>query len=123
MGSRKIVIIEDEQDLAIALSENLTSKGFAVKIAKNGEEGVDIIKQYHPDLILLDSILPGMSGVDVLESLKTMREEKNIPIIMLSNLDDPEDVKEARKYGIEEYLVKTDWKLADVVAKIAKAIK
>ena len=74
------------------------------------------------DLILLDSILPGISGLEVLEELKPIRAEKNIPVIMLSNLDDPEDLKDAREYGIDEYLIKTDWRMEDVVKKIKQII-
>ncbi len=118
MKGRKIVIIEDENDLAAALQEELVRVGFVVRTASSGEEGVQDIKRERPDLILLDSMLPQMSGLQVLEELKTMREEKNIPVIMFSNSDNPDDIKKAREYNIEEYLVKTDWRLADVVQKI-----
>lgn len=120
--SKKIVIIEDEHDLAVALQESLSQKGFVVRTAPSGEDGLKLIKDDRPDLILLDTVLPGMSGLDVLEALKSIRDEQNIPVIMLSNIDNPEDLKKARKYDIEEYLVKTDWRLDDVISKIKAAI-
>ena len=122
MKGVKILVIEDESSLATALQENLTGQGFAVTVADSGEAGLEIIKKSRPDLLLLDSILPGMNGIEVLKALKPMRDEKHFPIIMLSNLDNPEDLRAAREYDIEEYLVKTDWRLEDIVAKIKKAI-
>ena len=123
MKGVKIVIIEDDSGLAEALQENLSAKGFVVRTAGTGEDGLELIKESHPDLILLDSLLPGMSGIEVLEALKPIREKNNIPVIMLSNLDNPDDLKAARAYDIEEYLIKTDWRLDDVISKIKSAIK
>lgn len=120
--SKKIVIIEDEHDLAAALQESLSQRGFVVRTASKGEEGIGIIKQDRPDIILLDLILPDMNGIDVLKALKPIRDEQNIPVIVLSNIDDPDEFKEAREYDIEEYLVKTDWRLDDVIAKIKSAL-
>lgn len=122
MHGKKIVIIEDEHDLAIALQENLTDKGFVVRVAETGEDALKLIQDDRPDVLLVDLLLPGMSGIELLEALKPLREEHNIPVIVLSNSDSREDLRDAKQYNIEEYLVKTDWKLADVIAKIKSVI-
>ena len=123
MRSGNIVIIEDENDLASALKDALEGRGYVVRVALRGEEGLELVKKERPDLILLDLVLPDMTGIDILRELQPMRAEKHIPVIILSNLDNPDDLKEAREYNIEEYLIKTDWKLEDVIARIKEAIK
>ena len=108
--------------MAAALQESLSGKGFTYRVASTGEKGLEMIKENRPDLILLDFLLPGMSGLEVLKELEPIRKEKNIPVIVLSNVDNPDDLKEARQYDISEYLVKTDWRLEDVISKIKSAI-
>ncbi len=115
-----IVIIEDNVDLATALSDALVQQGYTVSRAQNGEEGISLIEKQNPDLLLLDTLLPEMSGIDVLESLKAYRAERNLKVIILSNVDDPEALKRARQYDIEEYLIKTDWRMEDVIKTIKK---
>lgn len=118
MGKHSVVIVEDQQDLAEALKDALSDKGFEVRTATTAEVGIELIKEEVPDVLLLDFILPGMSGVDMLEALKPIREEKNFGIVMLSNVDNPNDLQKAREYDIDHYLVKTDWRLEDVIKTI-----
>ena len=122
MGTKRILVVEDEPDLKEALEEHLSNKGFSVDGVGTAEDALEFVKKSPPDLILLDTILPGMSGIDFLEAVKDIRASHKIAVIMLSNLDNPGDLEKARAYDIEEYLVKTDWRLDDVIEKIRKAL-
>lgn len=120
--SKYILIVEDEQDLADALKEHLQKKGHETKIVSTAEDALSSLEEKIPDLILLDIVLPGMNGFDFLDSTQDVREKNNIQVIALSNLDNAEDLKRAHHYGVREYLIKTDWRLDDVVAKIEKTL-
>ena len=116
MSDKKtILVVEDEQAMLQALSEKLTKSGFHVLGASDGEEGFKKAKE-HPDLVMLDIIMPKVDGITL---LKKIRDEdkwgENVPIIMLTNLSDPDSVSEAAKYKVYDFLVKTDWRLDDVV--------
>ena len=121
MSSNKhVVIVEDNEDLANALKETLSERGFQVTLALDGESGLELIKNEKPQLLVLDTILPGMSGLDLLDGLIEYRKQNELKIIMLSNVDKPEELSRARTYDIDEYLVKTEWRMEDVIDKIKK---
>ena len=117
-NKKKILIVEDETSLRNALSDKLRLEGFIVLEAKNGEEGLDVALRDHPDLILLDIIMPKMDGLTMLKKLREDVWGKNTKVILLTNLSDNEKVSEALLQGSYDYLVKSDWKIGDVVAKI-----
>lgn len=120
---KKIILIaEDEASIEKALSDKLKDEGFSVLWAKNGQEGLDIVKAEHPDLILLDILMPVMDGMTMIKILREEEYGKDIPVIFLTNLDDQEKVAEALKAGSFDYLIKTDWSLADVVKKIKEKL-
>jgi len=114
----KILIIEDEEALRRVLQEKLQKSGFEVSAAKDGVEGWDMAKSKNPDIILLDLILPKRSGFDVLEMLKKDTELKNIPVFILSNLAEDESLKKALAMGAEDYFVKTQHPINEVVEKV-----
>jgi two-component system, OmpR family, response regulator ArlR len=114
---KKILIIEDEKPMARALELKLTHAGFDVLEAKNGEEGLDVALREHPDLILLDIIMPVMDGVTMLNKLRHDSWGTKVAVIMLTNLSGAEDSL-MRSSGSLDYIVKSDWKIEDVVAKI-----
>ncbi len=114
----KILIIEDEEVIAKVLERKLSSIGFDIKIANTGDKGYPTAKEFKPDLILLDLILPGKTGFQVLEALKTDAELQLIPVVILSNLDQEEDVKKALQLGAKDYLVKAHHPLKEIVEKI-----
>ena len=114
----KIAIIEDEEILAKILKEKLEKEKFEVGIAVNGEEAMPLIERFQPDIIILDLILPRKSGLDVLRELKARSDLKPIPVIVLSNLGDDENIKEALQLGAEDYLVKTQHPINEVIEKI-----
>lgn len=116
--SKKILIIDDETDLLQVLTDTLTSEGFSVLGAKNGEEGLALALKEHPDLILLDIIMPVMDGMTMLYELRKDPWGNSVPVILLTNLSDAERVAEALRLRVYDFLVKSDWKLKDLVTKI-----
>ena len=120
--NKKILIVEDEVALLNALRDKFTREGFAVLEAKNGEEGLEIALREHPDLILLDIIMPVMDGMTMLAKLREDNWGKDAKVIVLTNLSDTEKVSAAMTKGTFDYLVKADWKLEDVVRKVRERL-
>lgn len=120
---KKILIIEDNTILSDTLSDNLTHEGFEVLLAKDGDEGLSSAFRNMPDLILLDILLPKLDGLQVLDKLRVHPWGKSVPVIILSNLSEPQNVATALEKDIHEYLVKTDWKMEDVVKRIKARLK
>lgn len=114
----KILIVEDEEILLKVLQEKFEKEKFAVSVAMDGEVVLPIVRREHPDLILLDLILPKKNGFDVLTELKADPELKNIPVVALSNLGQDEDIKRALSLGATDYLVKTQHPINEVVEKV-----
>jgi DNA-binding response OmpR family regulator len=119
----KILVIEDEVSLHKALIEFLGDAGFEAIGAEDGELGLKAALKEKPDLILLDLILPKKDGYEVLAELKKDPEAKKIPVILLTNLENPEDVLKAFELGATTYLVKADYKLEDIVKKVRETLK
>jgi len=115
-NNKKVLIVEDEVAMLTALAKKFSSSGFVVFKAENGEEGLKTFLEKKPDLVMLDIIMPKMDGLEV---IKKIREDKkrgaDVPIIMLTNLSDAEQVAEAGRFGVFDFLVKTDWRLDDIV--------
>lgn len=119
---KRILIIEDNKDLILLLSEVFKKEGMDVSVAVDGEKGLILSLEEKPDMILLDIILPKMDGITMLKKLREDKEGKNIPVIVLSNLSSAEDLSEAMEIGVYDYLVKKDWELEDIVAKVKKTL-
>jgi len=115
---KKILIIEDESALQKTLGEVLSQQGYQVLPALNGEVGLKLAQSEKPDLILLDLILPKIHGFDVLKKIKDNPETKEIPVIILTNLESMEDVKRAMELGATTYLVKANYSLEELTIKI-----
>lgn len=122
MEKKKILIVEDESALQKTLTEFLTEEGFEVFSALDGEMGVGLAKKEKPDLVLLDIILPKKDGYEVLEDLKGNDETKGIPVILLTNLESPEDIDRAFEKGASTYLVKSNYTLEEIVVKIKETL-
>jgi len=117
---RKILIVEDEAALREALVDKLTRESFNVLAAQNGEEGLEIALKEHPDLILLDIIMPKMDGMTMMKKLREDTWGKDVHIILLTNLSATEEkiIKGIVENEPSYYLVKSDWKIGDVVKKV-----
>ena len=115
---KKILIIEDESALQKTLGEMLSQQGYEVLSALNGEIGLKLAQSKKPDLILLDLILPKIHGFDVLKKIKDNPETREIPVIVLTNLESIEDIKKAMELGATTYLVKANYSLEELTIKI-----
>jgi DNA-binding response OmpR family regulator len=118
----KILLIEDEAALQSALSGALGDAGYEVVSALDGEIGLERAKKESPSLILLDLILPKKDGFEVLRELKADPGTAGIPTIILSNLERSADVEQAIAHGATTYLVKTNYNLGEIVAKVREIL-
>lgn len=121
--NKKILVVEDEVALRNILVEKLKLEGFDVIEAKNGEEGLEISIDQKPNLILLDIIMPKMDGLKMLEKLREDKWGKKVPVIVLTNLSSGMEMSKSAENGVLSYLVKTDWKLEDVVNKVKETLR
>jgi DNA-binding response OmpR family regulator len=112
-----ILIVEDKDFLVRTLKDNLIAEGYSVNVARNGEEAVDRIKKSKPSLILLDILMPKKDGFYVLEEVKRNSDWKLIPIIVLSNLGEDESIKKALEAGADDYFVKSQHPIQEIVEK------
>lgn len=118
----KIIIVEDEEILLRVLKEKFEKANFQVETAADGEEALAVIKKNQPDLILLDLLLPQKSGFEVLDEIKANPSLKLTPVIVLSNLGQDEDIKRALQMGADDYLVKTQHPINEVVEKVKERL-
>lgn len=122
MESKKILIIEDDLTLRNVLSEFLESEGFLVSVASDGEEGLNMINNSNPDVVLLDIILPKKNGFEVLKEVRNNKEKTHIPFILLTNLGSLSDIEKALELGATTYLVKGDYQIREIVEKIKEVL-
>ena len=120
---KKILFVEDERALQKTFKEILSKEGYEVISAFDGKTGLELAKAESPDLILLDLILPKLDGFEVLKRLKENEKTKEIPVIVLTNLERLEDVEKAIELGAKTYLVKAQYTLEEVVEKIKNVLK
>lgn len=121
-AGKTILVIEDERSLNRALKSKLTHEGFDVLTAKNGEDGINVALDAKPDLILLDIVMPVMDGMTMLNELRQDTWGKDVPVIMLTNLNSRDQVASALELDTYDYFVKADCKLEEVVAKVKERL-
>lgn len=119
---KTILFIEDESVLQKTFGEVLGQEGYEMISALDGETGLRLARDKKPNLILLDLILPKVHGFEVLRKIKEDKDIKNIPVIVLTNLEGIKDVDKAIELGATTYLVKAQYSLEEVVGKIKKAL-
>lgn len=119
----KILIVEDDKFLRELITQKVLKEGYQVVEAVDGEEGIAKIKEEKPDLVLLDLILPGVDGFEVLRQAKENPETSNIPVIILSNLGQKDDVERGMKLGAADYLVKANFTPGEILSKIKSILK
>lgn len=119
---KTILFIEDESALQTTFSNMLTKHGYEMIKAMDGRTGLYLAKEKKPDLILLDLILPKMDGFGVLRGLKEGEETKDIPVIILTNLENTGDVQRALEMGAMTYLTKANYTLTEILEKIEKIL-
>ncbi len=118
-----VLLVEDDIFLGNIYKTKFDMEGFKVSVAENGEEGLADAKKKKPDIILLDILLPKMDGFIVLEHLKADASVKDIPVILLTNLGQKDDVSKGLEMGAVDYLIKAHFKPSEVVDKVRKVLK
>ncbi|HEY8999337.1 MAG TPA: response regulator [Candidatus Saccharimonadales bacterium] len=115
---KRILLVEDDDALASVYQVRLVAEGFEVQRVANGEDALATAVAFKPDLVLLDVMMPKVSGFDVLDILRNTPETANLKIIMLTALSQDSDKQRAKELGVDDYLVKSQVVITDVVAKI-----
>jgi len=114
----KILVVEDDKFLRELIVQKLLREGYTTAEAIDGEEGLKKIKEENPDIILLDIILPGIDGFEVLRRAKEDEKTNDIPVIILSNLGQQEDIDKGVELGAKDYLVKAEFTPGEIVEKV-----
>lgn len=115
---KKILLVEDDEVLASVYRARLEMEDFEVMEVYDGEQALTAALKYRPDLIILDAMMPKISGFDVLDILRNTPETMNLQIIMLTALSQESDRERAEKLGVDEYLVKSQVMISDVIEKV-----
>lgn len=115
---KKVLVVDDDKNLVTVLLDKLDISGFEAQATKNGEEGLAKALDWHPDVILMDVVMPKMDGWQMLKKLREDNWGKTARVIMLTVLENPDNVAKAMEEGTFDYITKTDWSLDDVVKKI-----
>ena len=124
MGDKRhrILIVEDDEPLAEVLSERFDNEGFEVLTANDGVKGLMLALDKQPDVILLDIVMPKLDGLTMLKNLRTYERGKDIRVVVMTNLSDSKEVHEALANGAHDFLVKSDWAMADLVESVRKQL-
>ncbi len=120
---KKILHIEDELRLQKVMATTLEKEGFEVFGATDGELGLKVIDEKKPDLVLLDLILPKKDGFEVLEAIRAKEETKNLPVVILTNLEEKFDIEKALSFNVRAYLVKANFRPEEIAAKVKDILK
>ncbi len=121
--AKKILIAEDDEFLTSLLKNRLEREQFKVVGTKNGDEVISLIKESRPDLVLLDIILPGRLGFEILEEVHDDAKLSKIPFMVMSNLGQEEDIKRAKELGVIEYFVKARVMIDEMIAKVSSFLQ
>lgn len=119
---KRVLLVEDDDALANVYATRLQAEGLDVRRVSNGEDALASALSYHPDLVLLDVMMPKVSGFDVLDILRNTPDTRNLRIIMLTALSQESDRARAESLGVDDYLIKSQVVIADVVEKIKQRL-
>jgi len=120
---KSILIVEDDKFLRELIAQKLAKEGYNTLTAIDGEEGIKKIKEEKPDLVLLDLILPGIDGFEVLSRMKDDEDLAKIPVIILSNLGQREEVERGLKLGAVDYMIKAHFTPREIIDKVKEVLK
>ena len=119
---KKILIIEDEEIILDLMKRKLSQEGYEVLTAKDGEEGLNAMRQFKPELILLDVVMPKLGGFEVMEEMRKDEQLRRIPVIIISNSGQPVEIDKAKELGANNWLIKTEFDPQEVVDKVINQI-
>lgn len=117
-SKKKILLVEDDEALANVYKSRLDIEGFETSWVSNGEDALAAATKFKPDLVLLDAMMPKISGFDVLDILRNTPETGNVHVIMLTALSQPKDKERAESLGVDDYLVKSQVVIGDVIDRV-----
>jgi len=120
---KTILIVEDDKYLSKAYSIKIKNAGFNILLSSNGLDGLSIAKEKKPDLVVLDLLLPRVDGFEFLKRIKADEKTKNIPVLAISVLGQKADQERAMALGAEEYFIKTEYKLEEIIEKIREYLE
>ena len=120
---KTILFAEDEPSLQLILADALRKEGYKVLTAPDGEVALDILRKKKPDFVLLDLIMPKKDGFEVLKEMKANEKIKDLPVIVLTNLEGGSDVENAMSLGASTFLVKTNYRIDEILVKIKEFLK
>jgi len=120
--AKKILLIEDEEIMIDLLQKKLSEEGYELSVARDGEEGLEKMREIKPALILLDIIMPKKGGFEVMEDMAKEEALKDIPVIIISNSGQPVELDRAKKLGAKDWLIKTEFDPQEVLDKVKKQI-
>lgn len=118
----KVLLVEDDVFMIELLGKELKDAGFDIDVADKGSKAVEKFKEIKPDLILLDILLPDIRGLDVLRQIRSAEGGNDVKVLVLSNIADKEEVEEAKKLGVTDYLVKANFSLTEIREKVRGAL-
>jgi len=118
-----LLVAEDDQFYANLYRTKLEKEGFGVVVASNGTETLELLKKHRPNLIILDLVMPEMDGFEVLKKLKEESDLKDVPVIILSNLGQEEDIERAKELGVFKYIIKSNVSIHQMVESVEEALK
>ena len=122
ISPKTILIVDDDQFITIAYKAGFEQVGYAVMVANDGEEAIKMMSARHPDLVLLDIMMPKVDGFEVLQAIKATEGLSHIPIVVFTNLSQESDEKTARSYGAADFVTKANVSLNDLLARIERLL-
>lgn len=122
-SKKRLLLIEDEEVILELLRERLVTAGYDVTVAQNGMSGLALIKELHPDLVLLDMLLPGLSGFQILEKMKEAGLLPGTPVLIISNSGQPIELERALQLGVRDYLIKVNFDPHEVLMRVENILR
>ena len=120
--AKKILLVEDENIMITLLQKKLTQAGYEIEVARDGREGLKLMKVKKPSLVLLDMVMPKMGGIEVLEAMQKDSDLKRIPVVVISNSGQLVELEKVKKLGVKDWLIKTEFDPNEVIKKVKKLI-
>lgn len=122
MPDKTILIVEDEQILVDVLERRLKQEDYEVEVARDGQQGLELIQSIQPDLILLDIVMPKMGGFEVLEKMNEDPELSELTVMVISNSGQPVQLDKAEELGAEDWIIKTEFDPDQVIKKVGRIL-
>ena len=121
--TKKILLAEDDVFMLEIMSEKLRKNGFEVNIAKDGEDCMRVLLSSRPDIVLLDILMPKIDGFEILRRMRESESLSNIPVVILSNLGQKEEIQRALNLGVKDYIIKSNFTTNEIVEKINAVLR